>query len=148
MRSVENLSDAVIPNISTSNEQSVNSQITCSTAPLISKPFSDFTPEEFLTHCQAMKEIPERFKQGRGRKIPIARGLRVGKTKKGLVSITRAKAQRPFAYVLKTEIEELAKLNDMRIAEVWNAFKSKDFIIANSKMEAEKIYGELNNMPF
>lgn len=118
------------------------------TKPLVApKPFNQFTPEEFHAHVKAMYE--ERKKaSSKPKKSSFAEGLTLKRTKKGALSITRAKKKRGFAYVLESEIAALAKGYGFTYTETWNAFKAKNFIIAKGRMEAEKIHADIIGIPW
>ncbi len=115
------------------------------TAPLIApKPFAEFTADEFHVHVQAMYEV--RTKRG-AKPVGPAPGLTVSRTKAGALSVRRTKA-RPFAYVTLGEIAELAKAAQTNQSDLWNLFKRRKFIIAQTRMQAENIYAELKGIPF
>lgn len=116
--------------------------------PLIApKPFAEYTAAEYHTYVSEMYALPA--KRGTKSRSPVgpAPGLRVGCTKRGKLSIRRTKV-RPFAYVTVAEIVALAAAATCSQTDLWNAFKSRKFIIAKDRMEAETIYSELKNMPF
>ena len=60
----------------------------------------------------------------------------------------RNKKQRAFNYVLKSEIELLAKLHKTAISEMWNMFRDRDYIITEVRMDAERRYAEIADLPF
>lgn len=109
------------------------------------KPFEAFTPDEFFTYVCSMFGRPL---AKAGKKPAIALGLTLTRTKAGKLSIKRTKTQRAFAYVTNEEIEKLAKAGGFTIAETWNLFKTKEFIIAPTRMDAEKIHAELAGLPW
>lgn len=115
--------------------------------PLISpKSFSEYSPEEYQQYVMSMYAL--RVKGTKPKKPTYAEGLAVSRTKKGSLSIRLSKAKRAFAYVLRSELDALAKGNGFLASEVWNAFKEKKFIIAETRMDAERIYAEVKNIPF
>ncbi len=116
--------------------------------PLIAhKPFEAFTPDEY--HMFVCNMYGKREKGTKPPKPPSpAPGLKLGRNKKGVLAITRTKKTRPFEYVLRSEMEALAKAAGVSLTETWNLFKSKNYIVTNTKMEAEIINTNLQEMPF
>ena len=113
--------------------------------PLIApKHISEFGPEEFHTYVSSMFGM--RIK-GKAKPLKVAPGLTVNRNKKGALSIRRAKS-RPLAYITHTELTALAQELKVPQAELWNAFKAKDYIISKSRMEAEQIYAKLKELPW
>lgn len=110
--------------------------------PLISKPIEQFTPEEYHAHVTAMYGL--RVKGGK--KASAAPGITISKNKKGVLSIRKSK-KRAFEYVLRTEIDALAKEKKFSISEVWTAFKIKGYIITETKAEAENINTNIKQLP-
>src|SRR3990167_5926841 len=105
------------------------------TLPLISKPFKEFTPEEYHAHVKGMYALR---KVAKPKKAPgPAPGLSVKLTKKGAISIARAKKTRAFDYVLKAEIDALAQ-----------AIKQKGYIVADNKMDAERTHASILGVPW
>ncbi len=116
--------------------------------PLIApKSYRDFSPEEYHQHVTEMFEMRKKGGKPVKHQGP-AEGLSVSRTRKGAVSVKRIKKVRPFAYVTHYEVEALAREAGFPIVEVWNAFKAKKFIIAESRMEAERIYADINELPW
>lgn len=114
--------------------------------PLIApKPIAAFTPDEYHTYVGEMYELRQR---GSSKPKSPAPGLSITRTKKGELSVRRTAKTRPFAYATYAEIEALAKAAGTAQSDVWNLLKRKKFILAQTRIEAEHIYGELNNVPF
>lgn len=109
------------------------------------KPFADFEAEEFHAYVMAMHKAP--VTKAGARPPPIAKGLAIGRTKRGALTIKRSKS-RPFAYVTNLEIAALAAKAACSQAQLWQIFKAKKFIIAKDRLEAEHIYGALKEIPF
>lgn len=108
------------------------------------KPLKDFTPDEFHLHVVNMFTLPRR----KGKSASPAPGLSVNRTKTGKISIRRTAKSRAFAYVTGKEIELLAKAIGSSQSELWNEFKKKKFIFAQNRLEAEKIYADVNSIPW
>lgn len=104
------------------------------TMPLIApKHISAFTPEEYHSYVSAMYAL--RVKRGTKPASPIP-GLSVSRSKTGTLTIRRTKT-RAFGYVTLTEIKKLAEHVKCSQAELWNAFKAREFIIAKDRITAE-----------
>lgn len=118
--------------------------------PLISpKPFKDFAPTEFQEHVKTFYEERKKGRAPAKPKNPVfADGITLTRTKKGLVSIRVNKKKRPFPYLTEDEVTALAKGYGMTIAEVWNAFKAKGFMITKTKAEAEAVLAKIKEIPF
>lgn len=106
------------------------------------RPFEEFTPEEYHSYVESMHGL--RIKR---KKASPAEGLSVSRTKKGSVSIRKSKT-RAFNYVLRSEIEALAMANGFKVGEVWNAFVTKQYLIVESRLEAERINNERSDIPW
>src|SRR3990167_1088581 len=116
------------------------------TLPLISKPFKEFTPEEYHAHVKGMYALR---KVAKPKKAPgPAPGLSVKLTKKGAISIARAKKTRAFDYVLKAEIDALAQASKLPLQDLWTAFKQKGYIVADNKMDAERTHASILGVPW
>lgn len=117
-----------------------------STMPLIApKHFSAYTQDEYYAYVQSMWAM--RIKKGSAKPTSGVVGLTISRTKKGALSLRRTKA-RTFEYVTTDELTRLATFSKASQAEVWNLFKDKKYIIAKDRMEAEKLYGEIKEIPF
>lgn len=115
------------------------------TMPLIAPmPFAEFAPQAYYEYVQSMFEL--RVK-GRAKPAPPVAGLSVSRLKSGKLSVRRGK-DRTFEYVTWKEIELLAKAGSLSQAELWNAFKAKEYIITKTRMDAERIYAEINEIPW
>jgi len=109
--------------------------------PLIApQPVAEFTPEAYHDYVTGMYSL-----QGRGkvRVQPPAPGLSVSRTKSGGFTIRRTKA-RAFEYITMSELAALAKLHGCGQADLWNAFKKRNFIIAKDRITAEHINMKVN----
>lgn len=106
------------------------------------KPFTEYSAEEYHEYIRSMYALPK-AKSG---KLP-AQSLTLKRTKKGALSIRRTK-NRPFAYVTMSELATLATAVGASQTEAWNAFKKKGFIIAKDRLDAERIYGSIKEIPF
>jgi len=116
--------------------------------PLIApKHVSEYTDEEYHSYVSGMYELRQKGSKPAKAK-GAAQGITLSRTKKGALSIRWNKKSRPFAYVLRAELEALCAEQGILFSELWNAFKAKDFLIANSKMEAEEIYANIKQVPF
>ncbi len=113
--------------------------------PLIApKPMRNFTPDEYSQYVTNMYSI--RVKGGAKPKSPVE-GISVRRNKKGALAIYRSKA-RAFAYVTQEEVVKLAIAFKVTQAEIWNLFKSKDYIIAKDRLEAEATYAAIQEIPW
>lgn len=114
--------------------------------PLIApKPFAEFEPEEYHGYVSNMYEL--RIKKGSAKPTSGVPGLNILRTKKGALSLRRTKA-RTFEYVTMSEVKKLADYAKASQADVWNLFKAKKYIMAKDRMEAEKIYAEIKDIPW
>lgn len=105
--------------------------------PLIApKPFADFTAEEYHSFVQSFYGLRVRATH---RKASPALGIAITRTAKGALSIRRSKA-RSFDYVTWSELEALANAVKCSKADLWQAFKTRKFIITKTRMEAERLY--------
>lgn len=118
--------------------------------PIISaQHFSQMTPESFHAHVKGMYELRQKGSKAAAKKPSSSvEGITLSRTKKGALSVRLTKKHRPFSYVLNAEINILAKENSLSIAETWNLFKAKEFLITNTRMEAEKIHAEIEGIPW
>jgi hypothetical protein len=98
---------------------------------------TEFTPQEYYEYVSAMYELR---RKGKAKAASPAPGLTVSRTKKGALSIRRAKS-RAFTYVTYPEIAALAKAAGCSQSELWQLFKAKEYIITQTRMEAEHAYG-------
>lgn len=115
--------------------------------PLITKPLNQWTPEEYHAFVKGMYQ--ERAKAASKSKKPsFAAGLTLSRTKKGALSLRLNKKLRPFQFILDSEIDALAVGYAVPKAEVWNLFKARKFIIAKTRMDAERTYANINNIPW
>jgi hypothetical protein len=110
------------------------------------KPVSEFSPDEYYAAVTAMYE--QRTRASRTKPQSHAPGLTLSRTKKGALSVRRSAKTRAFAYVTLAEVTALAKALSATQAEVWTFFKLKKYIIAKDRMEAERIYSEINEIPW
>lgn len=113
--------------------------------PLISKPIKEFTPDEYHAHVKSMYALRKEPKVKADSKTP---GLKLKRTKKGALSITRTKKTRAFDYVLKSELDFFASTGEYSLQDLWVAFKQKSYIIAETKMEAERINASILGIPW
>lgn len=109
------------------------------------KHVTEYTPADYHAHVTDMHQM--RTKGKAAKPAGPAPGLAVSRTKKGALSIRRTKA-RAFAYVTYKEIEALAKAAQCSQAELWQAFKAKEFIITQTRMEAEQRYADIKEIPW
>lgn len=117
-----------------------------SAAPHISpKPFTEYTPEDF--HAYVSNMFSMRTKKTSAKPTSGVLGLVVSRTKKGALSLRRAKS-RTFEYVTMGELVKLATHAKASQAEVWNLFKTKKYIISKDRMEAEQIYAQIKEIPW
>lgn len=107
------------------------------------KPFAAFGIDEFQNYVADMEIRPAKTKA----ESSPAPGLTISRTKAGKLSIRRAKS-RPFAYITHAELTALAAGAKCSQAELWNTLRSREFILAKSRMEAETIYARLKEIPF
>jgi hypothetical protein len=115
-------------------------------APLIApKPFSAFTADEYHAYITAMWAMPA--KRGTRPCSPVS-GLSVSRNKKGTLTVRRTAKNRPFAYATTGEVTALAKHVKCPQAELWNLLKAKDFILGPDRLTCEKIYAEIQQLPF
>lgn len=112
------------------------------------KSFSDHSPEEFHAHVKSMYELRQKGSKPSVKKPSFAEGLTLKRTKTGKISITRSSKKRHFEFVLDIEIVALAKGYGFTQAETWNAFRAKKYIIARTRLEAEKIYADIKDIPW
>lgn len=108
------------------------------------KPFVEYTPDEYHSYVSSMYAL--RVKRGAKPPSP-APGLSVCRTKAGALSLRKTKA-RTFCYVTLPEIAALAKVVGCGQADLWNLFKKKEYVIAKTRMEAERIYADINEIPW
>lgn len=102
--------------------------------PLIApKHISEFTAAEYHEYVTAMYYTEKK-------KESAAPGLTVRRTDKGILSIIRRSKQRFFAYVTRAEIEALSGEVQCSVADLWNVFKAKGYIIAGDRLAAEAAY--------
>lgn len=109
------------------------------------KPFSEFTPDAYHAYVTAMYALP--VKRTGKAKSPVS-GLTVNRTKAGGLSVRRTAKSRPFAYATIAEVKSLADYAKCSQAELWNLLKSKDFILGQTRIECEKIYAEIQGIPW
>lgn len=115
------------------------------TLPLIApKPFREFQPQEYYEYVQAMYGLKIK---GRAKSASPVPGLTVARTKSGALSVRRSKS-RAFEYVTMAEIAALAKAAKTSQADLWNLFKKKEYLITKDRMEAERLYGEIKELPW
>lgn len=117
--------------------------------PLIStsiagKSFRDFTPEAFHTYVSQMYALPQ---AKRGAKVPIVRGVSLARTKSGNWSIRRSSGK-AFPWISRTELESLANGYGLAMNECWNLFRAKDWMIVADRMEAERRYSAVKEIPW
>src|SRR4051812_42207257 len=100
------------------------------------KGIREYSPEEYHSYIQSHYELRAK----RGQKTSPAPGLSLSKTKSGKLSLRRAKT-RAFDYITMSELAALAKHAGCGQADLWNLLKSRNFIIAKDRLEAEATYG-------
>ncbi len=108
------------------------------------KPFKEYTEVEFHAYVQSMYEL--RTKGPAKLKSP-APGLKISRTKKGVLTVKRTKV-RPFAYVTRVELAALAKEAGTNQSDLWNMFKQKKYLITKDRMEAERIHADIKGLPW
>lgn len=121
-----------------------NGQVHSTETLIAGKSFQDFTPTEFHAHVTAMFGSRKRSKP----RTEHAPGISLSTSKTGKITIRRAKAKRPIAYVTRTEIQALSTGHGISIAELWTLFREREFLIVETRMEAERRYAELRGIPF
>lgn len=115
--------------------------------PLIAaKHVTEYGEQEYHDYVSGMYELRQKGSKPAKAKGP-AQGITISRTKKGALSIRRNAKSRPFAYILRAEMEALCAEQGILFSELWNAFKAKDFLIAKDKMEAEQIYANIKQVP-
>ena len=104
--------------------------------PLIGKPMNTFAPEDYVELVRGMYSLRQK-----GAKKPAspAPGLSITRNKKGALTLRRSKA-RTFAYVTFPELAALAASAQTNQSDLWNLFKAKKYIIAQTRMDAERAY--------
>ena len=85
--------------------------------------------------------------KGRTKPASAVSGLSISKSKKGALTVRRAKG-RAFAYVTFPEIAALSKATGYAQSDLWNMFKQKGYIVTKDRMEAERIYADVQSLPF
>lgn len=110
------------------------------------KPFSAYSPEEYHAYVTVMYGL--RTKARSTKPASPVQGISITKTKKGTLGVRRMEKGRPFAYVTYPEIAALAKHHGVPQSDLWNAFKAKDYIVTKTRMEAEKLYAEIQGIPW
>lgn len=111
-----------------------------------SKRMDEFEAEEYLAYVKSMYAL--RIKGRPKKAVSTVPGLNVVKNKKGTLSIRRSNKLRTFKYVTREELVLLAKSCTVSQSELWNAFKKKDFLITETRMEAELLHADINSLPF
>lgn len=115
--------------------------------PLIApKSFAEYGPDEYHAYISGFYALPE-AKRGSRPKSPVS-GLTVGRTKAGKLTVRRNAKQRAFPYATMAEIRALAEHAKASQADVWNLLKQKEFILGQNRMECEKIWAEVNEIPW
>lgn len=100
---------------------------------------SEFSPDDYHAYVTDMYQL-----RTKGRKpVSPAPGLTVSKTKSGKLSIRRSK-QRSFDYVTMSELAGLARSAEISQADLFNAFKKREFVIGKDRLDCERIYAEIN----
>lgn len=113
--------------------------------PLIAhKHIAEFGADEFHAYVTAMYAL--RIK-GRAKAPNPAPGLFITRTKTGKVGIRRTKL-RAFDYITNTEMADVAKQSGITQAELFVAFKERNFIVAKDRLEAEHIHTKLQELPW
>lgn len=112
----------------------------------------EYTADEYHAYIKGMHEMRTRGKAKPtspvlGLSLACAKDGTLKRTKHGDLSIKRTK-DRHFEYVLRSEIAALAKHYKTNQSDVWNAFTLREFIITDTRMEAEQRYAELEKLPF
>jgi hypothetical protein len=114
--------------------------------PLISpKPFTGYTADEYHAYVTAMYALP--VKRGAKPKSPVS-GLAVTRGEAGELRVRRTAKARPFPYATIAEVKLLADHVKCGQAELWNLLKAKKFILGQTRMECEKIYAEIEEIPW
>lgn len=112
--------------------------------PLIAaRHFSEFSQGDYHELVRSMHASPSPSGNSSG-----ISGISVSRTKRGKISIRHTVAKRPFKYILAGEIEKIVSTGVGQTAEIWNAFKEKGFIIAKDRLEAEKAYSQIKEVPW
>lgn len=113
--------------------------------PLIApKHITEYTPNEYHAYVSDMYELRTK---GKAKPTAGVSGLTVSRTKKGALTVRRAKV-RPFEYVTMPEIKKLADFYKVSQADLWNVFKQKEYIIAKDRLDAERLYSQLKGIPW
>lgn len=120
--------------------------------PLAGKRLCEFSAEDFLLHVQSLYRRPMRKKKRAAakpaapkRNSPPAKGLSFRINKAGKPSIT---CRRDFKYVTKKEIFMLSQIRSFPEDQLWILFKTKGFLITETKEEAEILRAELGGFPW
>lgn len=103
------------------------------------KPIQNFTAEEYHEYVRGM--FLKRVLKS-GKKPPAVDGLTITISKTGKLGLRMAKKKRAFAYVTESEIKLLMAEKGLKYSEVWQLFRDRKFIIAESRMAAEIIYAK------
>lgn len=112
--------------------------------PLIApKHVTEFSPGEYHTYVSAMYELPAKPKSAKPR---IVDGLSVTVAKDGAIKVRRGKA-RTFDYVTFSELEAFARALGLFQSDIWNAFKARGFVIARTRIEAERTHAAAPKSP-
>lgn len=104
-----------------------------------------YTPEEYHAYVSGMYQM--RAKKTSAKPTSGVSGLNLSRSKKGTLSLRRTKL-RAFAYVTMAELVKLAAHAKASQAEVWNLFKARGFIVAKDRMEAERSFAQLKEIPW
>lgn len=107
------------------------------------KPLAEYGADEFHSYVQSMYSLRDQVKPKSS--VP---GITITKTKKGTIGIRRTSKDRAFEYVTFPEIAALSKQHGILQSDLWNAFKAKEYIVTKTRMEAEKIYADINQLPW
>lgn len=115
--------------------------------PLIApKSFPEYSPEEYHAYVTGMYGLRQRG--SKPKKEELVAGISLMRTKKGSISVRRMKQKRAFAWITREEIRTLSAGLGLDLHECWNAFVEREFMIVETRMEAERRYAELKGVPF
>ena len=152
----QNSNDANTPSTSIPAPQPLTTYSTGSSCshPLIApKHFRSFGPEEFQEYVKGMYAERKTAKRGpkaiKLKQPELAAGVSIRRSPKtGAVGITRNKRKRAFPYVLRSEVSALAAAHSISVAELWNTFLRKEWLICDTKEQAEATAQSIKELPW
>jgi hypothetical protein len=100
------------------------------------KPVTETTAEEFHRTVLGMGDLQ------RPKVAPLSDfspGLSIKLSAKGEIRVRRSK-RRAFAYITHAEIAAHASALGIEQAVIWNVLSAKDYILARTRLEAERTY--------